>query len=99
MIQTLKAPTREDFEQMAHENDLSISKIVVNRIKETIESEESIVHIFDVLIEDEEQILEIKLDKSRFHEALEKNLLIFEKHEYYEGCIQIKDLINKFYNE
>tara|TARA_R100001509_G_scaffold164326_1_gene141495 strand:- start:1429 stop:1731 length:303 start_codon:yes stop_codon:yes gene_type:complete len=99
MVKTLKVPSREVLEEMTQEKDLSISKIVIDRIAETIENEEEMIHIMDIEIDDEEEILEVKLPKTEFQQALERNLVIHELHEDYENCTKIKSLLNKFYNE
>ena len=99
MIQTVKAANRKELEEITQYKDLSISKIIINRITETIDNDEELVHIMDLLIEDEEVVLEVKLEKTEFKQALERNLAIHEKHEDYASCTKIKDLLNKYYNE
>lgn len=99
MVKTIKVSSREELEEMTQEKDLSISQVIIDRIAETIESEDEMVHIMDIQIDDEEEILEVKLPKSEFKQALERNLIIHEYHEDYENCTKIKNLLNQFYNE
>ena len=99
MVKTIKVSSREELEEMTEEKDLSISQVIIDRIAETIESEDEMIHIMDIQIDEEEEILEVTLPKSEFKTALERNLVIHEYHEDYENCTKIKNLLNQFYNE
>jgi hypothetical protein len=41
------------------------------------------------LIEQEQTIYDITIDRKEFVNTLEQNLPIYEKHELYEGCAEI----------
>jgi hypothetical protein len=47
------------------------------------------LHALSVLIEQEQTIYDITIDRNEFVNTLEQNLPIYEKHELYEGCAEI----------
>ena len=48
-----------------------------------------------VLVEKDQTIYDITVDKRDFLHTLESNLPIYEKHELYEDCAEILKAINK----
>jgi len=72
---------------------LRISKALVETILKNINGRKRHVHALSVLIEQEQTMYDITIDRQEFIPTLEQNLLIYEKHELYEQCAEIVNAI------
>ena len=79
----------DEFEQLVASRDLRISKALVETILKNINGRKRHVHALSVLIEQEQTMYDITIDRQEFIPTLEQNLLIYEKHELYEQCAEI----------
>jgi hypothetical protein len=88
----------DEFEELIQQRDLRISKALVETILKNINGRKRHLHALSVLIEQEQTIYDITVDRQDFLKTLESNLPIYEKHELYEGCAEIVRAI-KFLKE
>jgi len=79
----------EEFEEMVAKRDLRISKALVETILKNLKGRKRHIHALSVLVEQEQVIYDITVDREDFLTTLENNLPIYEKHELYEGCAEI----------
>ena len=79
----------DEFEQLVASRDLRISKALVETILKNINGRKRHIHALSVLIEQEQTIYDITIDRQEFIHTLEQNLPIYEKHELYEGCLML----------
>ena len=79
----------EEFEEMVAKRDLRISKALVETILKNLKGRKRHIHALSVLVEQEQVIYDITVDREDFLTTLENNLSIYEKHELYEDCAEI----------
>jgi hypothetical protein len=90
--------TSEEFEDLVTQRDLRISTALVETILTNLKGRKRHLHAFSVLIEQEQTIYDVTVDRVDFLITLEKNLQIYEENELYEGCAKIVEAI-KFLKE
>jgi hypothetical protein len=83
----------DEFEELITNRDLRISKALVETILKNINGRKRHVHALSVLIEQEQTMYDITIDRQEFVTTLEQNLPIYEKHELYEECAEIVNAI------
>ena len=79
----------EEFEKMVAQRDLRISKALVETILKNLTGRKRYLHALSILVENEETIYDVTVDRQDFIETLESNLSIYEDNELYEGCAEI----------
>jgi hypothetical protein len=79
----------DEFEELVSQRDLRISKALVETILTNLKGRKRHLHALSVLVEQEQTIYDITVDRQDFIKTLESNLPIYEKHELYEGCAEI----------
>ena len=79
----------DEFEELVAQRDLRISKALVETILNNLKGRKRHLHALSVLIEQDQTIYDITIDRKEFVNTLEQNLSIYEKHELYEGCAEI----------
>jgi hypothetical protein len=88
----------EEFEKMVANRDLRISKALVDTILKNLKSRRRYFHALSILVEQEQTIYDITVDKQDFVTTLEQNLSILQDNEDYETCAEIVKAI-KFLKE
>ena len=83
----------DEFEELVTQRDLRISKALVETILKNLKGRKRHLHALSVLIEQDQTIYDITIDRQEFVHTLEQNLPIYEKHELYEGCQEIVNAI------
>jgi len=83
----------DEFEELVAQRDLRISKALVETILNNLKGRKRHLHALSVLIEQDQTIYDITIDRQEFVHTLEQNLPIYEKHELYEGCQEIINAI------
>ena len=78
-----------EFEDLVTQRDLRISKALVETILKNLKGRKRHLHALTVLIEQEQTIYDITIDRKEFIPTLEQNLPIYEKNELYECCAEI----------
>ena len=79
----------EEFEKMIAKRDLRISKALVETILKNLNGRKRHIHALSVLVENEETIYDVTVDRVDFVITLENNLSIYEENELYEDCAEI----------
>ena len=79
----------EEFEEMVAKRDLRISQALVETILKNLKGRKRHIHALSILVEQEQVIYDITVDRNDFLTTLENNLSIYEKHELYEDCAEI----------
>ena len=88
----------DEFEQLVASRDLRISKALVDTILKNLNGRKRHVHALSVLVEQEQTMYDITIDRQEFVTTLEQNLPILEKNEEYETCAEVVKAI-KFLKE
>jgi len=88
----------EEFEEMIAKRDLRISKALVETILKNLKGRKRHLHALSVIVEQDQTIYDITVDRKDFVTTLENNLPIYEEHELFEGCVEIVNAI-KFLKE
>ncbi len=84
----------EEFEKMIAKRDLRISKALVETVLKNLNGRKRYLHALSVLVENEETIYDVTVDRQDFVTTLESNLSIYEENELYEECAEIVKAIN-----
>ena len=71
----IKVKTKEEFESYLINNDYKISMAIVDIIKKNINNKKKFIPVFEVLIEEKEEIIDITLERKNFIDTLNKNLI------------------------
>ena len=77
------------MEELVSQRDLRISKALVETILKNLKGRKRHLHALSVLVEQEQTIYDITVDRQDFLKTLESNLPVYEQHELYEGCAEI----------
>lgn len=88
----------DEFEQMVANRDLRISKALVETILKNLNGRKRHLHALSILVEQEQTIYDITVDRQDFVTTLEQNLPVLEENEDYETCAKIVNAL-KFLND
>ena len=88
----------DEFEELVSNHDLRISSALIETILKNLNGRKRHLHALSVLIEQEQTIYDITIDREEFITTLKSNLSIFEENELYEQCGKIVNAI-KFLEE
>jgi hypothetical protein len=88
----------DEFEELVSNRDLRISSALVETILKNLNGRKRHLHALSVLVEQEQTIYDITIDRKEFITTLKSNLSIFEENELYEQCSEIIKAI-KFLEE
>ena len=88
----------DEFEQMVVNRDLRISKALVETILKNLNGRKRHLHALSILVEQEQTIYDITVDRQDFVTTLEQNLSILQDNEDYETCAEVVKAI-KFLKE
>ena len=93
MAEEISVFDTDEFEQLVASRDLRVSKALVETILKNLNGRKRHIHALSVLIEQEQTMYDITIDRQEFVTTLEQNLPIYEKHELYEECAEIVNAI------
>lgn len=99
MAYSVNVKTYEEFEDLIYSKDLNISKSIVDSILKNMTTKKRHIHVLEIMIEDEDKIMDLTVDRNDFIDTLEKNLEIHVYHEEYERCVEIQNAIQKLKNK
>jgi len=85
----------EEFEEMVMNKDFRIAQAIVNGILANLTTKRKNVHLLSIIIEPENSVYDITIERNNFAETLEENLPYYIREEYYEDCKLIADTISK----
>jgi len=98
MAEEISVFDTDEFEQLVASRDLRISKALVETILKNLNGRKRHVHALSVLVEQEQTMYDITIDRQEFVTTLEQNLPVLEKNEDYETCAEVVKAI-KFLKE
>jgi hypothetical protein len=74
MAHSINVKTYDDFEQLIYNKDLGISKAIISKILSNLNTKKRFTHVLEIMIEDEDKIMDLTVDRKDFIDTLEKNL-------------------------
>jgi DNA-directed RNA polymerase len=95
MVKRIKVKSVEEFEDMLQEQDLKISKAIIEVALKNLKGDKRFIPVLEVHIEEDESIFDITLDRQNMLSTLQQNLEIHERNEDYEGCARIAKAIQE----
>jgi len=98
MVTEINVFSSEEFEELVAQRDVRITKALVETILSNLKGRRKHLHALSVVVEQEQTIYDITVNRADFIITLEKNLPIYEEYELYEGCAKIVEAI-KFLKE
>ena len=84
----------DEFEELVSNRDVMISKALVETILKNLKGRKRHLHALSVLVEQEQTIYDITVDREEFITTLNQNLPVLEENEDYETCADIIKAIN-----
>jgi hypothetical protein len=82
-----------ELQHLMENENYEISKSIVYNIIENLNTKKKKIHIMSITCEEDQTIYDLTLERKNFIDTLERNLIVFEKHEDYEGCVNIQKSI------
>jgi DNA-directed RNA polymerase len=95
MVKRIKVKSVEEFEDMLQEQDLKISKAIIEVALKNLKGDKRFIPVLEVHVEEDESIFDITLDRQNMLSTLRQNLEIHERNEDYEGCARIAKAIQE----
>ncbi len=95
MVKRIKVKSVEEFEEMLQEQDLKISKAIVEVALKNLKAKKRFIPVLEIHVEEDETIFDITLDRQNLLSTLQQNLEIHERNEDYEGCARIAKAIQE----
>ena len=95
MVKRIKVKSVEEFEDMLQEQDLKISKAIVEVALKNLKGNKRFIPVMEIHVEEDESIFDITLDRQNMVSTLQQNLEIHERNEDYEGCARIAKAIQE----
>lgn len=95
MVKRIKVKNVEEFEDMLQEQDLKISKAIIEVALKNLKGKKRFIPVLEVHVEEDESIFDITLDRQNMLSILRQNLEIHERNEDYEGCARIAKAIQE----
>jgi hypothetical protein len=95
MVKRIKVKSVEEFEDMLQEQDLKISKAIIEVALKNLKGGKRFIPVLEVHVEEDESIFDITLDRQNMLSTLQQNLEIHERNEDYEGCARIAKAIQE----
>ncbi len=88
----------EEFEEMVMQKDFRIASAIVDGIFANLKTKKKNIHLLSVIVESENSVFDITIERKHFAETLEENLPHYVREERYEDCQRIADTISKLKN-
>ena len=95
MVKRIKVKSVEEFEDMLQEQDLKISKAIIEVALKNLKGDKRFIPVLEVHVEEDESIFDITLDRQNMLSTLQQNLEIHERNEDYEGCVRIANALKE----
>ncbi len=95
MVKRIKVKSVEEFEDMLQEQDLKISKAIIEVALKNLKGKKRFIPVLEVHVEEDDTIFDITLDRQNLLSTLQQNLEIHERNEDYEGCARIAKAIQE----
>jgi len=79
----------EEFEKLVSEKDIRISNALVDTILKNLKGRKKHIHALSILVEQEQTVYDITIDRNEFISTLEMSLPVYEEVEQYEKCAEV----------
>ncbi len=79
----------EEFEKLVSERDIRISNALVDTVLKNLKGRKRHIHALSILVEQEQTVYDITIDRNEFISTLEMSLPIYEEIEEYEKCAEV----------
>jgi hypothetical protein len=79
----------EEFEKLVSEKDIRISNALVDTVLKNLKGKKKHLHALSILVEQEQTVYDITIDRNEFISTLEMSLPIYEEIEEYEKCAEV----------
>ena len=89
--------TSYELDQFIHEFELDICRLVVEGVSKNINKDVEMVPIINFYVEDVNKTINMVAYKVDFEMLLNDNLIILEKYDMFEECIEVKNIINQIH--
>ena len=99
MAYSVNVKNYQEFEDLIYGKDFNISKSIVDIILNNMDTKKRFIPVLEIMVEDEDKIMDLTVDRKDFIDTLEKNLEIHAYHEEYERCVEIQNAIQKLKNK
>jgi hypothetical protein len=83
----------EEFEGLIENGDIEIAQALVETILKNLKGRKRHIPAMSVLLQEEQMVLDVTVDREDFIYVLETNLPKYEIHEMYEKCAEIVSAI------
>ena len=94
MIAEITVNNNEEFQILINNKDFRISKAIVEGILKNINTKKKNIKLLIIKCIEEQEIIDITLDRKDFLNTLEKNIVHYIAEEKYEECQLITLAIN-----
>jgi hypothetical protein len=94
MIAEITVNNNEEFQILINNKDFRISKAIVEGILKNINTKKKNIKVLMIKCLEEQEIIDITLDRKDFLNTLEKNIVHYIAEEKYEECQIITSAIN-----
>jgi len=83
----------DEFQDWIDNKDFRIAEAIVEGILANLKSKKKHVHLLSVVVEEENSIFDITVERKFFAETLEENIVHYVREERYEDCQRIANVI------
>ena len=83
----------DEFQDWIDNKDFRIAEAIVEGILANLKSKKKYVHLLSVVVEEENSIFDITVERKFFAETLEENIVHYVREERYEDCQRIANVI------
>jgi protein-arginine kinase activator protein McsA len=83
----------DEFEELITNKDVRIAQALVDTILSNLKGRKRHLHALSVLVEQEQTIYDITVDRKEFITTLKQNLPTLEENELYESCALVRDAL------
>jgi protein-arginine kinase activator protein McsA len=83
----------DEFEELITKKDVRIAQALVDTILSNLKGRKRHLHALSVLVEQEQTIYDITVDRKEFITTLKQNLPTLEENELYESCALVRDAL------
>ena len=84
----------EEFERLVSDKDIRISDALVDTVLKNLKGKKRHIHALSVMVEQEQMVYDITIDRKEFLSTLENSLPVYEEIEKFEKCAEVLKAIN-----
>lgn len=99
MAKEISVFNSDEFEKLVSEKDIRISNALVDTILKNLKGRKRHIHCLSILVEQEQMVYDITIDRDEFVSTLEMSLPVYEEVEEFERCAEIFNAIKFLKNK